>query len=317
MGLFTSNKNPCPICGGPTPRLFPLTIEGQPLCGDCKDKIDLPDGTANATLEDIRQYLAFYDENKPLRDVFKATFTLYFVGSASGDVLALDMGHRLFRIRSKGDALALEPGNLKAFRIREDDQLLFESTPEGLKCYETDTLERANALQPEFDRYNAEMDRYFQMKEMYKMIEEREERENIQPRTVTPFISEPTLNITSPFETFYVELTLDHPYWGGERIYKEGHPDWGLVTPDLGKFIRGYKKRMGDLHTLASHLMSLIDPDAPEINIPLCAPTGAGDSCSMPGMDPVTEIQRYKELLDSGIITEEEFTAKKRQLMNI
>ena len=34
-------------------------------------------------------------------------------------------------------------------------------------------------------------------------------------------------------------------------------------------------------------------------------------------VDVVTEIQRYKGLLDAGIITEEEFTAKKRQLMGI
>lgn len=316
MGLFTNKKNPCPFCGSPTPRLFPLTIEGMPICGDCKDKIDLPNGTDNATLEDIRQYLAFHDENKPLRDVFKGTFTFSFVGSAWNDVLILDMDHRLFRIRDKGDALALEPSNLKAFRIREDNQVLFESTPEGLKCYETDTLERAKALQPEFDRYNAEMDRYWQMKRMNEMIEEREQREGIQSRTVTPFISEPSLDVTPPFEKFYVELALEHPYWGGDRTYEEGHPDWG-ITPELGKFLRGYKKRIGDLHSLASNLMSLIDPDAPEINIPLSAPAGAGDSRSMPVSDPVTEIQRYKALLDSGVLTEEEFAAKKRQLLGI
>lgn len=316
MGLFTNKKNPCPFCGSPTPRLFPLTIEGKPLCGDCKDKIDLPGGTDGLTLDYVREYLAFHDENKPLRDVFKSTFSFSFVGSAWNDVLQLDMNHRLFRIRDKGDALALEPGNLKAFRILEDNQLLFESTPEGLKCYETDTLERARAMQPEFDRYNAEMDRYWQMKRMNEMIEERERRDNVQPRTVTPFISEPTLNVTFPFEKFYVELTLDHPYWGGERVYEEGHPDCGL-TPELGKFLRGYEKRTGELHSLAVNLMSLIDPDAPEINIPLYAPADAGDSRSMPVSDPVAEIQKYKALLDSGILTEEEFTAKKRQLLGI
>ena len=33
--------------------------------------------------------------------------------------------------------------------------------------------------------------------------------------------------------------------------------------------------------------------------------------------DTVSEIQKYKALLDSGVITEEEFTAKKRQLLRI
>ena len=36
-----------------------------------------------------------------------------------------------------------------------------------------------------------------------------------------------------------------------------------------------------------------------------------------PTVDAVTEIKKYKELLDAGIITEEEFTTKKRQLMGI
>ena len=34
-------------------------------------------------------------------------------------------------------------------------------------------------------------------------------------------------------------------------------------------------------------------------------------------VDTVTELQRYKALLEQGIITEEEFTAKKRQLLGI
>lgn len=40
---------------------------------------------------------------------------------------------------------------------------------------------------------------------------------------------------------------------------------------------------------------------------------------AVPGapVDPVTEIQKFKGLLDSGAITEEEFAAKKRQLLGI
>ena len=35
------------------------------------------------------------------------------------------------------------------------------------------------------------------------------------------------------------------------------------------------------------------------------------------GQDTITELRKYKELLDDGIITEEEFTAKKKQLLGI
>ena len=33
--------------------------------------------------------------------------------------------------------------------------------------------------------------------------------------------------------------------------------------------------------------------------------------------DPVMEIKKYKELLDSGIITQEEFDTKKKQLLDL
>ena len=38
---------------------------------------------------------------------------------------------------------------------------------------------------------------------------------------------------------------------------------------------------------------------------------------AQPATDAVAEIKKYKELLDAGIITEEEFAAKKKQLMGI
>jgi hypothetical protein len=43
------------------------------------------------------------------------------------------------------------------------------------------------------------------------------------------------------------------------------------------------------------------------------APTVEAD----PAADPVAELKRYKELLDNNIITQEEFEAKKKQLLGI
>ncbi len=42
--------------------------------------------------------------------------------------------------------------------------------------------------------------------------------------------------------------------------------------------------------------------------------TNNGDSANISSAD---EIRKYKELLDDGIITEEEFNAKKKQLLNL
>lgn len=40
-------------------------------------------------------------------------------------------------------------------------------------------------------------------------------------------------------------------------------------------------------------------------------------SPNLPSFDPVDEMRKYKQLLDEGIITEEEFKAKKKQLLGI
>lgn len=85
MGLFTNKNNPCAICGGPTRRLFPTTVEDQPICGSCKDKIDLPDDNFyGMSLADVRQYIAFYDENKSLHNDFCT-----FVNGNRGKVFVL------------------------------------------------------------------------------------------------------------------------------------------------------------------------------------------------------------------------------------
>ena len=71
MGLFSNNKKLCPICGSPTPRLLATVVDDQPLCKACAAKIDLPDGSlANMSIEAFRNYLDFYEENRPLREQF-------------------------------------------------------------------------------------------------------------------------------------------------------------------------------------------------------------------------------------------------------
>lgn len=65
--------------------------------------------------------------------------------------------------------------------------------------------------------------------------------------------------------------------------------------------------------------MALLNPDAPRRQVSAQAVSGTDTSqgISDTPADAVAEIQKYKGLLDSGAITEEEFAAKKRQLLGI
>ena len=75
MGLFSNNKKLCPICGNPTPRLLATKVENMPICKACDKKVDLPVGTVDKmTLEEFQQYMAYYDENEPLRRQFQRTY---------------------------------------------------------------------------------------------------------------------------------------------------------------------------------------------------------------------------------------------------
>ena len=63
------------------------------------------------------------------------------------------------------------------------------------------------------------------------------------------------------------------------------------------------------------HVSLIPDKNAQHIlnndpNIPYCPPTSVGQSA-------VDELKKYKELMDQGVITEEEFQKKKEQLLKL
>lgn len=146
MGSFTNNKKLCPICGEPTPRLLPTKIEGQAICKACDKKIDLPTGTERSmTLDSFREYLARYEENQALRDIFEVT---YRYGTFGHDPLLLDEHNGLLRLKDASGSWAIEKKYLKSFRIWEDGAPLFESGAGTLNCYPSDVPDRAQAMRP-------------------------------------------------------------------------------------------------------------------------------------------------------------------------
>ena len=70
------------------------------------------------------------------------------------------------------------------------------------------------------------------------------------------------------------------------------------------------------MEQLALALRRVAFPNAPEKKV-----SGVGEPAAVqaaaPAVDTVTEIKKYKALLEEGVITEEEFAAKKKQLMGL
>ena len=141
MGLFSNKKKLCPVCGEPTPKLFPTKVEGNPICKECAKKIYLPNGKLEQmTTDDFLQYMNFYEGNQSLRDQFSETYD-----SGAADII-LDETNRLFRLRDDKKALVFEASCLKSFRILEDTAILFESLESGLRCYESDAPTRVRQM---------------------------------------------------------------------------------------------------------------------------------------------------------------------------
>lgn len=306
MGLFTNNKKRCPICNNPTPRIFATSVEGMPICKECKRKVYLPDGMLKEmSLTDFGQYMDFYNENKALRDIF--TESVRLAPSYASDNLLLDLSNGLFRLKDEENSLVFEASALVSFRILEDDALLFESAGDALKCYKSDIPEYVKSMSAQISELAVKL----QVQEEMERLERERQRErerNGETTTQSAYYSAPDIKLPVPLEHFCVELTMNHPYWESFRGELKG-PRFERSSPSVDEYLRDYAISVDKLHTIAAGLMQMISPGAGEIR------DGAGTEDS--AADVIDEIKRYKALMDSGIISEEEFAAKKRQLLGI
>ena len=314
MGLFSNNKKLCPICGSPTPRLLATVVDDQPLCKACAAKIDLPDGSlANMSIEAFRNYLDFYEENRPLREQFTQTEQFSF-GFFSGGIL-LDTEHRLLRLKYGGGAFAFTAENFACFRIYEDGRLLMEGKTGSLDLYRSEVPAILKKLAPKVLTYLREKREYERFEELERMLEKNGDSSSTRHLRR----SEPRFDEPAPVRQFELEIQLRHPYWGSFR-QKISAPVFMHDEPNLDDYKCDYEQKVTELHTLAVNLMKILDPSAPEHRN-----VGSTDSEKQPQTRPqpapqtdtVTELKRYKELLDAGILSEEEFTAKKKQLLGI
>ena len=268
---------------------------------------------ANMSIEAFRNYLDFYEENRPLREQFTQTEQFSF-GFFSGGIL-LDTEHRLLRLKYGDGAFAFTAENFACFRIYEDGRLLMEGKTGSLDLYRSEVPAILKKLAPKVLAYLREKREYERFEELERMLEKNGDSSS----TRRLRRSEPRFDEPAPVRQFELEIQLRHPYWGSFR-QKISAPVFMHDEPNLDDYKRDYEQKVTELHTLAVNLMKILDPSAPEHRN-----VGGTDSEKQPQTRPqpapqtdtVTELKRYKELLDAGILSEEEFTAKKKQLLGI
>ncbi len=305
MGLFSNKKKGCPICGEPTPRILPTVVEDMPICKNCAKKVFLPNGKLGSmSLGEFEQYLDFYDRNKALRDKFKQTYYRSF--GLFGKNINIDEANGLFRFSSLDEEIVFEGSDIIRFCISEDMKPIFEGDKSGLKCYESDIPDRIRDMAPQFNRARMQKQR----EQMMKRLNKDEDNKNN--------YSMPYINLDEPFKNYHVEIFLDHPYWYEFKEKLQG-PIINNTYPSVDEYLRDYDKSTEEMRELAYKLIRLMDPAAPVIRVGEGGYSASFVATPAPAAEGnvIEELKKYKELLDMGIITEEEFTSKKRQLMGI
>lgn len=295
MGLFTK-KDPCAICGGKVKALFPSKVEKQLVCKACYGTVHLPKGMAETmTLEQFKQYRQFRQAGDALRQQFKTTQQISF--GFFGEQFLFDTENKLFCPSVDLQNTIFEGKNIKSFVIREDNQVLYEGSAAGLICHESAVNDRIIALTPTITQVAM-------MKQLHRLADQVSDSD----RSTSRYNQE----IPKPFDQFLVEIRFDHPYWDILTADKVA-PEFSTSDPSVDDYLCQYREDAALMEQLARALMAVAFPGAPEQRV---SANAAAQTAAAP-VDAVAEIQRFKELLDQGVITQEEFDAKKRQLLGL
>ena len=291
MGLL-SKREPCAICGGKVKGLLPWKIEGNYICDDCHGVVDVQDG-CNFTMDQFLKYRDFRAQNQALKEQFVVSQTIDF--GFFGTKMVFDYQHGLFCMDKSLDRTIFHGSELKSFTISEDGFTVLEGSAKGLVRRESSVPKRIDELLPQVNQ----------------MLIQRQMQESLDSRTTYDRI-----DIPEPFKKFYIKLYFDHPYWKLIEFDRTGPVLIGDL-PDLTQYRMEYNEQVQQMENLAEALMRVAFPQAGEAPKAPTAGAAAAAVAAQPAADAVAEIKKYKELLDAGIITEEEFAAKKKQLMGI
>ena len=306
MALFGKKKDAeyCAICGkerktGLFRGLFQAEVDGQYVCNDCFGDIDIDsDIMKQMTIPAFKEYIQFREENTKLKNQFTVTNTIDL--GILDTKIVFDQVHGYIAFSKELDKTIFERKHLVSFLIKEDDHVIFEGDANGLQSYGSNVYNRLRMMQRQFAEYRQEMIAYDNRASRMTA----EERNNGAGQR-------PTFAASEPFLNFNIELYFDHPYRKKLHFDMTG-PRFSNGTAFVEENYRNeYKASFDLMEQLANNLKSFVSRNS-----------GAGTSSvsagnAAPQEDVMETLKRLKELVDMGVVTEEEFTAKKRQLLGL
>lgn len=253
MSLFSSIP-PCPICGCKISWLLPQKIEGQYICDTCYNKIDMqPDKVIHLTMQGFKEYLVFYEQNQLLKRRFVISQRID-LGLGKSTII-FDYLNKLFCISNNPTKTVFEGKHLKYFTIKEDTSPLFEGSTAGIRHYASNVPERAMDM----TQQTAQL--------MMSKQTALDKLDDTKEKGTTP---RQYFAVPEPFQTFNLELHIDHPYWTVKKFNIDG-PRFGSNFPDVNDYIRSYQRSIEELEKLVAAFKTVAFPEAPEQSVELAA----------------------------------------------
>jgi hypothetical protein len=259
--------------------------------------------------------MAFREENNKLKGQFEVTREIDF--GVFEEKIVFDLNHRLLSMHKDLSKTVFEAKHIRSFTIREGGRTIFAGGPNGLTVNKSNVPQQLQTLESQVRMYHIRREHY--ERELAGMTEEERERASLR---------EPRFNMRQLYDKFQVEIHLNHPYWNSLTADLPA-PHMDSRNPDLYEYMRKYERDLAIMEDLADALMELAFPRAaqqtyaaaqqsygmPSYNAAPVPPVQTVPAA--PSASAVEELKSFKELLDLGIITQEEFNMKKRQLLGL
>jgi hypothetical protein len=224
MELFKYDKKPCPICGEPTPKIFPSKIENQSLCKECSDKISMEDHLKNLlTLDTLQKHLAYREKNAELHKNFTET------RSAStglfGRTICIDDSQQLWYIKGCGNEPIFRFHELVRYTLLEDNHIIERGSLGGRKTNPSIVMDGVlGELKHQHTRNNR--------RGSYASLEEK---------------------IEAPVQTIWLEIEVDNIYWNKRKL-RFNAPD--VVDNDITRYVMDYTINLTKIRELTQAITS-------------------------------------------------------------
>ena len=315
MGIFSNEKKGCPICGNATPRLFPTKVEGLPLCKECAGKINMDSSMLKAlTINELWEHL---DYRKANSETF-AEFTDNQTHGMGNYVLHIDTDKKLFYIASGSvsNPALFKFEELISFNLMEDGRTVIQCG--GGKYTEGSSSIENYKLPP--------------LKPIVKPSQAAAKPEAPKPE-------EEKKAPDKPVDSLKLNVTLNNPYWKGKvydvslrslqsedeiRGWVNDYKNTFAAAVDTCEALAGIlgvqtgKQQMSAIKEKAEAIQAVQEAEAAAKEAEAAAQAAEAAAKLAKGADESASIEmrkKCKELLDMGAITEEEFAAKKKEIL--